>query len=80
MALRKALVKKYPQLRDVELADFKVRIIDSGAGTNATTRVMIESKDDSKMWGTVGASDNIIVASWEALKDSMEFKLSDVHK
>lgn len=80
MALRKALVKKFPQLGDVELTDFKVRIIDSGAGTNAITRVMIESKDKTGMWGTVGASDNIIVASWEALKDSMEYKLSKSEK
>ena len=54
-----------------------MRIIDSGAGTNAITRVMIESKDSGgEIWGTVGASDNIIVASWEALKDSFEYKLS----
>ena len=61
----------------MDLTDFKVRIIDSGAGTNAITRVMIESKDSKgEIWGTVGASDNIIVASWEALKDSFEYKLS----
>lgn len=80
MALRKALSKKFPQLKNVELTDFKVRIIDSGAGVNATTRVMIESKDGSSIWGTVGASDNIIVASWEALKDAVEFKLSQSDK
>ena len=63
--------------RSMDLTDFKVRIIDSGAGTNAITRVMIESKDaGGEIWGTVGASDNIIVASWEALKDSFEYKLS----
>ena len=76
-ALRKALVEKYPQIKDMELTDFKVRIIDSQSGTSATTRVQIESKDSSRMWGTVGASDNIIVASWEALKDSVEYKLSE---
>lgn len=76
LALRKALVKKYPQIKDIELVDFKVRIIDSQSGTSATTRVQIETKDDKQMWGTVGASDNIIVASWEALKDSVDYKLS----
>ena len=76
LAIRKALVKRFPQLKNIELADFKVRIIDSEAGANAVTRVHIETKDDKSMWGTVGASDNIIVASWEALKDSIEYKLS----
>ena len=76
LAMRKALVKRFPQLKNIELADFKVRIIDSEAGANAVTRVHIETKDDKSMWGTVGASDNIIVASWEALKDSIEYKLS----
>lgn len=80
MALRKALVKKFPQIKDMELTDFKVRIVDSGAGTNAITRVQIETKDSSKIWGTVGASDNIIVASWEALKDAVEYKLSQPKK
>ena len=75
-ALRKALGDKYPQIKDMALTDFKVRIIDSQLGADAVTRVQIESKDKSGMWGTVGASDNIIVASWEALKDSFEFKLS----
>lgn len=77
LALRKALVEKFPQIKDIELSDFKVRIIDSGAGANAITRVQIESKDSKRVWGTVGASDNIIVASWEALKDAVEFKLSE---
>jgi len=77
LALRKALVKKFPKVKELELADFKVRIIDSGSGVNAVTRVQIESKDSSGVWGTVGASDNIIVASWEALKDAIEYKLSE---
>lgn len=76
LALRKALAEKYPQIKDMSLSDFKVRIIDSQSGTDAITRVQVESKDSGGMWGTVGASDNIIVASWEALKDSFEFKLS----
>lgn len=75
MALRKALVKKYPILKNIELTDFKVRIIDSGSGTNAITRVQIETKDGDEIWGTVGASDNIIEASWEALRDSIQYKL-----
>ncbi len=75
-ALRKALIKKYPQIKDIELTDFKVRIIDSQAGTSSITRVQIETKDTNGVWGTVGASDNIIEASWEALKDSITYKLS----
>jgi len=75
LALRKALAKRYPQIKDVELSDFKVRILDSDSGTGATTRVQIETKDGDKIWGTVGVSDNIIEASWEALKDSVEYKL-----
>ena len=77
LALRKALVKKFPKIKDIELSDFKVRIIDSDAGANATTRVQVETKDSRRVWGTVGASDNIIVASWEALKDAVEYKLSE---
>ena len=53
-----------------------MRIIDSGAGVNATTRVSVESREGKDSWGTVGASDNIIVASWEAIKDAIEYKLS----
>lgn len=77
LALRKALVKRFPEVKDIELADFKVRILDSEAGANAVTRVQVETKDSSgEVWGTVGASDNIIVASWEALKDAVEYKLA----
>ena len=75
-ALRKALCGDYPQLKGVRLTDFKVRILDGKAGTGAMTRVMIESEENGKIWGTVGASENIIEASWEALKDSIEYKLS----
>ena len=60
---------------ELELIDFKVRVIDSGLGANAIVRVQIEFKDGDKIWGTVGASDNIIEASWEALKDAVEYKL-----
>ena len=74
-ALRQALEQDYPQIKEVKLADFKVRILDSTEGSNARIRVQIESTDGENFWGTVGASDNIIEASWEALKDAVEYKL-----
>ncbi len=74
-ALRAALTKFYPSIREVQLVDYKVRIIDSSAGTAAKTRVIIESSDGADTWGTVGVHDNIIEASWEALVDSVEYKL-----
>ncbi|MDP8246209.1 MAG: citramalate synthase [Candidatus Hinthialibacter antarcticus] len=74
-ALRKALLEKYPQLSEVRLTDFKVRIIDTGRSTAAKTRVMIESTDGVSDWITIGVSENIIEASWEALVDSIEYKL-----
>jgi 2-isopropylmalate synthase len=74
-ALRKALRRFYPQLREVKLKDYKVRILDGDDGTAAKTRVLIESSDNSKVWGTVGVSENIIEASWEALLDALEYIL-----
>jgi 2-isopropylmalate synthase len=74
-ALRLALEKNYPQLGALTLRDYKVRILDSGAGTGARTRVLIESGDGHSVWGTVGVSDNIIEASWEALTDAVNYKL-----
>ena len=74
-ALRAALAKFYPQLKKVTLTDYKVRILDSGTGTAAKTRVLIQSSDGKKDWGTVGVSDNIIEASLQALVDSMEYRL-----
>ncbi len=74
-ALRKALEKFYPQLAEVTLLDYKVRIIDEHKGTQAVTRVLIESGDGKRQWGTVGVSGNIIEASWHALVDSIEYKL-----
>lgn len=74
-ALRKALKQEYPQLSQMHLADYKVRILDARAGTRAKTRVLIESSDKEDRWGTVGVSPNIIEASWEALIDSIEYKL-----
>ncbi|MBN1271907.1 MAG: citramalate synthase [Candidatus Aminicenantes bacterium] len=74
-ALRKVLEKFYPTLRQVKLTDYKVRILNEEAGTSAVTRVLIESTDGKKKWGTVGVSDNIIDASWQALVDSLIYKL-----
>jgi 2-isopropylmalate synthase len=74
-ALRAALVKFFPELKNVKLSDYKVRILDSDTGTAAKTRVLIESTDGKREWGTVGVSENIITASLEALVDSMEFAL-----
>ena len=72
-ALRKALIPRFPALKGVRLLDYKVRILDGGSGTAATTRVLIESGRGSKRWATVGCSANIIEASLEALMDSLEF-------
>jgi 2-isopropylmalate synthase len=75
-ALRLALEKTYPQIRSVTLRDYKVRILENTGNTGARTRGLIESGDGQRIWGTVGVSDNIIDASWEALRESVEFKLS----
>lgn len=74
-ALRAALVGFYPKLKKVHLTDYKVRILDTATGTAAKTRVLIESSDGKEDWGTVGASDNIIEASLQALVDSIEYRL-----
>jgi 2-isopropylmalate synthase len=74
-ALRAALTKLYPQLKDVRLTDYKVRIIDSRSGTAATTRVLIESTDGASEWGTIGVHENIVEASLAALVDSLEYAL-----
>ncbi len=74
-ALRLALVKFFPQLKKVTLTDYKVRILDSVTGTAAKTRVLIQSTDGKREWGTVGVSENIIEASLQALVDSMEYAL-----
>jgi 2-isopropylmalate synthase len=74
-ALRKALAEAYPNLRTMQLVDYKVRVINSTEGTAARVRVVIESKDDKDVWSTVGVSENIIEASWLALVDSVEYKL-----
>ncbi len=74
-ALKKALLKFYPSLAELELIDYKVRIINPDAGTAAKTRVLIQFRDHKRTWSTVGVSTNIIEASWEALVDSIEYKL-----
>ena len=74
-ALRKALEKFYPELKEVKLIDYKVRVLSTKEGTAATTRVLIESSDGREVWGTVGVSENIIEASWKALVDSIDYKL-----
>ncbi|MGM0441342.1 MAG: citramalate synthase [Elusimicrobiota bacterium] len=74
-ALRKALEKFYPELSEVSLTDFKVRVINAREGTAAKVRVLLESMDKDTEWGTIGVSENIIEASWEALVDSISYKL-----
>ena len=74
-ALRRALTKFYPSLKDVELLDYKVRVLTSGEGTGASVRVLIESGDGKDRWGTVGVSHNVSEASWQALVDSIDYKL-----
>ena len=79
-AIKKALVKFYPELKKVDLYDYKVRILEEKKGTRAKTRVLIESGDENTKWGTVGVSENIIEASWQALIDSIAFKLNAFSK
>ena len=74
-ALRKALGEFYPTLSQMHLSDFKVRVLDEKAGTAAKVRVLIQSQDAKDSWGTIGVSENIIEASWQALVDSVEYKL-----
>jgi 2-isopropylmalate synthase len=72
-AIRKALLRFYPEIADVGLVDYKVRVLDEDRGTASKVRVLIESSDGTNSWGTVGVSENIIEASWEALVDSIEY-------
>jgi len=75
-ALRKALDRFYPDLDTMSLVDFKVRVIDGNRGTAAKVRVFIESRDQDKLWSTIGVSEDIIEASWQALADSFQYKLA----
>jgi 2-isopropylmalate synthase len=72
-ALRKALLPFYPALREVHLTDFKVRVLDAKDGTAAKVRVLIDAADEDGSWSTVGVSENILEASWQALVDSVEY-------
>lgn len=74
-ALRKALEGFYPALKEMHLVDYKVRVLDGKDGTSAKVRVLIESADSTETWSTVGVSENIIEASWQALTDSMNYFL-----
>jgi 2-isopropylmalate synthase len=74
-ALRKALLPSFPRLEELQLADYKVRVVNAREGTAARVRVVIESRDGSDVWGTVGVSENVVEASWLALADSIEYKL-----
>jgi 2-isopropylmalate synthase len=74
-ALRRALAPRHPELKDVSLVDFKVRILDGRAGTRAVTRVLVTSADPDGEWTTVGVSDDIVTASWEALADGIAYGL-----
>lgn len=74
-ALRKALKDFYPALSKMHLSDFKVRVLDEQAGTASRVRVLIQSQDEKDTWSTIGVSENIIEASWQALVDSVEYKL-----
>jgi 2-isopropylmalate synthase len=72
-ALRAALTRRYPHLAEIELTNYKVRILDESHGTGAVTRVLLDSTDHKREWGTIGVSENIIEASWEALVDSLAY-------
>ena len=72
-ALRGAIADRHPHLADIELTNYKVRILDESHGTGAVTRVLLDSSDGEREWGTIGVSENIIEASWEALVDSLEY-------
>jgi 2-isopropylmalate synthase len=72
-ALREALIEIHPHLRDIDLVNFKVRILDEAKGTGAVTRVLLDASDGEAVWGSIGVSENVIEASWEALVDSLEY-------
>jgi 2-isopropylmalate synthase len=72
-ALREAIGEIYPHLHDIDLDNFKVRILDESSGTDAVTRVLIDASDGQEVWGTIGVSENVIAASWDALVDSLEY-------
>jgi 2-isopropylmalate synthase len=79
-ALRQAIEPHYPELKEIHLSNYKVRILDEHRATAATTRVLIDSTDGKRMWGAVGVSENIIEASWQALVDSLEYGVNGTRK
>ncbi len=79
-ALREALVEIHPHLRDIDLVNFKVRILDETKGTGAVTRVLLDASDGDQVWGSIGVSENIIEASWEALVDSLEYGMQPARR
>jgi 2-isopropylmalate synthase len=78
-ALRSAMVSVHPHLSEIELVNYKVRILDAAKGTDAVTRVLIDASDGTDVWGTIGVSENVIVASWQALVDSLECGMLPSH-
>jgi 2-isopropylmalate synthase len=79
-ALRDAITEIYPHLGDIELVNFKVRILDESSGTGAITRVLLDASDGDAVWGSIGVSENVIEASWEALVDSLEYGMLTVKR
>jgi 2-isopropylmalate synthase len=79
-ALRKALIRFYPEVKHIHLIDYKVRVLNERNGTAAKVRVLVESGDGEKMWSTVGVSYDIIEASLQALNDSLNYKILKMHK
>ena len=75
-ALRLAISRRYPHLDDIDLVNYKVRILDETKGTGAVTRVLLDASDGEDTWGSIGVSENIIEASWEALVDSIEYGMT----
>jgi 2-isopropylmalate synthase len=76
-ALRLAITRKYPRLNEISLVNYRVRILDENKGTGAATRVLLDASDGDESWGSIGVSQNIIEASWEALVDSIEYGMLD---
>ncbi len=74
-ALRQAIGPRFPVLDQVHLTDYRVRVLDTGRGTGAVTRVLVDSADAEQTWTTIGVSENVIEASWQALYDSIVFAL-----
>jgi 2-isopropylmalate synthase len=79
-ALRDALIEIHPRLKEIDLVNFKVRILDESKGTGAVTRVLLDASDGDQVWGSIGVSENIIEASWEALVDSLEYGMQVVRR